>query len=187
MGKFINTAPVDICVIIFLSVVLSIAAISDLRTYRIPNLLTYPAMLTALIYHTITSGANGLLFSSLGLLIGTLLFSIPFFMGIMGAGDAKLMGVVGAALGIRGVLNASLFTAVAGGIFALILLLSHYRDFRFISKTVESIQVSLATRSLIKVPVTDIREKPKLYYGIAIASGTLYTLWWRVTHTGFPL
>ena len=170
-----------------MSVVLFIAAISDLRTYRIPNLLTYPAMLIALIYHTITSGVNGFIFSSLGLLVGTVLFSIPFFMGIMGAGDVKLMGAVGAVLGSRGVLNASLFTAVAGGIFALILLLSHYRDFRFVTRTVETIQASLATRCLIKVPVVDSKEKPKLYYGIAIASGTLYTMWWKVSHTGFPL
>jgi prepilin peptidase CpaA len=105
----------------------------------------------------------------------------------MGAGDTKLMGVVGAALGIRGVLNASLFTAVAGGIFALVLLLSHYRNFRFVSRAVETIQASLATRCLIKIPVTDSKEKPKLYYGVAIASGTLYTLWWKVSHTGFPL
>lgn len=187
MGAFIAMVLIDIYMIIFLSGVLFIAAISDLRTYRIPNLLTYPAMLIALIYHTITGGANGFIFSSLGLLVGTVLFSIPFFMGIMGAGDVKLMGAVGAVLGSRGVLNATLFTAVAGGIFALILLLSHYRDFRFVTRTVESIQASLTTRCFIKVPVVDSKEKPKLYYGIAIASGTLYTMWWKVCRTGFPL
>ena len=182
-----TTAAIDMYLIIFLSVVLIIAAIIDMRTYRIPNLLTYPAMLIALIYYTITGGVNGFIFSSLGLLVGIGLFSIPFFMGVMGAGDAKLMGAVGAALGSRGVLNASLFTAVAGGVFSLILLLSHYRDFRFVTRAVETIQASLATKCFIRIPVAENKEKPRLYYGIAIASGTLYTMWWKVSHTGFPL
>ena len=178
---------IDVYLIIFLSVVLIIAAIIDMRTYKIPNLLTYPTMLTALIYHTVANGVNGLAFSSLGLLVGIVLFSIPFFMGIMGAGDAKLMGAVGAVLGTRGVLNASLFTAVAGGAFALILLLTHYRNFSFVSRTVETIQASLATKCVIRMPLEENEKKPRLYYGVAIASGTLYTMWWKLSHTGFPL
>jgi prepilin peptidase CpaA len=177
----------DIFLIIFLSIVLIIAAFIDMRTYRIPNLLTYPTMLIALIYHTVANGISGLIFSSLGLVVGLGLFSIPFFLGIMGAGDAKLMGVVGAVLGLRGVLNASLFTAVAGGVFALILLLSHYKDFRFVTRAVENIQASFTARCLIRVPLAENEKKPRLYYGIAIASGTFYTMWWKVSHTGFPL
>ena len=179
--------PDDIFLIIFLSVVLIIAAFIDMRTYRIPNLLTYPAMLVALIYHTVANGVSGLMFSSLGLIVGLGLFSIPFFMGMMGAGDAKLMGAVGAVLGLRGVLNASLFTAVAGGVFAFIPLFSHYKDFRFVTRAVENIQASLTAKCLISVPLEETERKPRLYYGIAIASGTLYTMWWKVSHTGFPL
>ena len=187
MEKLSTTIPIDMFLIIFLSVVLIIAAIIDMRTYRIPNLVTYPAMLIALIWHTITSGVSGLSFSFVGLLVGIGLFSVLFFMGVMGAGDAKLMGAVGAVIGSRGVLNASLFTAVAGGVFALILLLAHYRDFRFITRAVETIQASLATKCFIRIPLSEHERKPKLYYGIAIASGTLYTIWWKVSHSGFPL
>jgi len=187
MKNFITTSPIDIYLILFLSVILLTAAFIDVRTYRIPNLLTYPAMLIALIYHTLTGGVNGLTFSSLGLVVGIVVFSIPFLMGIMGAGDAKLMGAVGAVLGSRGVLNACLFTAVAGGIFAFILLLAHYRDFRFVNRTVETIQASLATKCLMRIPAVENKEKPKLYYGIAIASGTIYTMWWVVSYNRFPL
>ncbi len=187
MEKLSTIMPIDISLIIFLSVVLIIAAFIDMRTYKIPNLLTYPAMLMAVVYHTVTNGVSGLIFSSLGLIVGIGLFSIPFFIGIMGAGDAKLMGTVGAVLGLRGVLNASLFTAVAGGVFALILLLSYYRDFRFITRAVENIQASLTAKCLIRVPPVENERKPRLYYGVAIASGTLYTMWWKVSHTGFPL
>jgi prepilin peptidase CpaA len=187
MDKLSTVIPIDIYLIILLSVVLIIAAIIDMRTYRIPNLLTYPTMLIALIYHTVANGVNGLIFSLLGLIVGMGLFSIPFFMGVMGAGDAKLVGAVGAVLGSRGVLNASIFTAVAGGAFALILLLSHYRNFKFVTRAVETIQASLVAKRLIRIPLSEKEERPKLYYGMAIATGTLYTMWWKVSHTGFPL
>jgi prepilin peptidase CpaA len=187
MEKLITPVPIDMYLIIFLSAALIVATAIDMRTYRIPNLLTYPAMLIALIYHTVTNGLNGLIFSSLGLMTGMGLFSIPFFIGVMGAGDAKLMGAVGAVLGCRGVLNASLFTAVAGGIFALVLLLFHYRDFRFVTRTVETIQASLVAKCLIRIPVSHKEKNPKLYYGIAIATGTLYTIWWKMSHCDFPL
>ena len=187
METLFATVPIDMYLIIFLSAVLIIAATIDVRTFRIPNLLTYPTMLIALIYHTVTNGLNGLIFSSLGLAVGIGMFSIPFFMGVMGAGDVKLMGAVGAVLGCRGVLNASLFTAVAGGVFALILLLSHYRNFRFVTRAVEAVQASLTAKCIITIPLSEKEKKPKLYYGIAIASGTLYTMWWKVSHTGFPL
>ena len=187
MEKLFITVPIDMYLIIFLSAALIIAATIDVRTYSIPNLLTYPTILIALIYHTVTNGINGIIFSTLGLIVGMGLFSIPFFMGIMGAGDAKLMGAVGAVLGCRGVLNASVFTAVAGGVFALILLLSYYKDFRFVTRAVESIQASLTAKCLIRVPLSEKERKPKLYYGIAIALGTLYTMWWKVSHAGFPL
>ena len=106
--------------IVFLSGILIIAVTIDVRVRKIPNLLTFPAMATALAFHSITGGWKGFLFSAEGLALGIALFLIPYIMGGMGAGDAKLMGAIGAIIGPRGVFLASLFTAVAGGIYALI-------------------------------------------------------------------
>ena len=92
----------------------------------IPNILTFPAMLTGLIYYTLTNGGEGLLFSLGGLATGLAVLLILFLMGAMGAGDAKLMGAIGALSGTHAVVNAALFTMVSGGVYALILILFRY-------------------------------------------------------------
>ena len=79
----------------YLVALLITAAVIDLRTQKIPNLIVYPSVLIALTYNTIMNGAEGLLFSAGGIAIGTALLIIPYLMGGMGAGDAKLMGAIG--------------------------------------------------------------------------------------------
>jgi prepilin peptidase CpaA len=174
--------------IIFLIVVLVIAAVIDLRVQKIPNLLTFTTMILALAYHGVMNGLDGLLFSSGGLLLGIAIFILPYLMGGMGAGDAKLMGAVGAVLGPRGVFNAAVFTVVVGGIYALVLLLAHRKVCRgLITKSATTLKMFAVTGQLIRIPAAENEEKPKLCYGIAIASGALFTIWWKLSNHGFPL
>jgi prepilin peptidase CpaA len=112
----------DSFLIVFLGGVLLLAAIYDHRSQRIPNLLTYPTMVIGLAYHCLTSGLDGLLLSAGGLALGIGIFILPYLMGGMGAGDAKLMGAVGSILGPRGVFIAFLFTSLVGGIYVLLVL-----------------------------------------------------------------
>ena len=96
MHSYVNTP-----LIFFLCLILIIASIYDLKYQKIPNLLNFSLALVALIFHTIFSGLDGLLFSGGGLLLGIALFIPPYIFGGMGAGDAKLMGAVGAVVGVK--------------------------------------------------------------------------------------
>ena len=78
-------------------------------------------MVFMLAYYSTSYGFVGCWFSVKGLLLGTGLLLPVYFIGGMGAGDAKLMGAAGAALGMQGVFNVFLFTAVLGGVYALVL------------------------------------------------------------------
>ena len=75
-----------------LAVTMGIAVIEDIRRFKIPNWVTYPTMLLALLAHAVAGGLDGFLFSAGGVATGIGLFIIPYLMGGMGAGDAKLMG-----------------------------------------------------------------------------------------------
>ena len=168
---------IDVFLIIFLSIILIAAAVNDLRFQKIPNLLTYPSMGIALGYHFIMSGQDGLLFSAGGLALGIAVFILPYLMGGMGAGDAKLMGAVGAILGARAVFIAFLFTAIAGGIYALILLLVRRRAFKgFWQQDVATLKTFIFTRQFIPISGDSNEKKPRLCYGIAIALGTLFSV-----------
>lgn len=158
---------------IFLSGVLIVSAVIDVRIRKIPNLITYPTMLIALSHHWFIKGLDGLLFGLAGLVVGIALLLLPYLMGGMGAGDAKLMGAVGGVTGAKGVLTAFVLTALVGGVYALILILIYRRHFRgFFKNQVTILKTLILTREYIPDPVETHNKKPELCYGLAIAVGT---------------
>ena len=164
----------DILLIIFLVGVLAIAAVHDLRFQKIPNLLTYSSMGIALVYHGVMNGVGGVLFSAGGLALGIGLFAIPYLMGGMGAGDAKLMGTVGAIVGAKGAFISFLFTAIIGGAYALILLLMSRHYLRgLIARSIVTLKTFVFTKQLIAIPAPKEERKPRLCYGVAISLGTI--------------
>jgi prepilin peptidase CpaA len=174
-----NLSP-DVFLILLLSAILVVAAVQDLRLQKIPNLLTYPTMVIGLACHGMTSGLDGLLFSAGGLALGTGIFILPYLMGVMGAGDAKLMGAAGAVLGLKGVFIAFLLTAIVGGVYALIVLFISHRKGSF-PGLATTLKTFVFTGQFIRMPVAENEKKPRLCYGVAIASGTLlYIFFWHV-------
>ena len=104
---------------------------------------------------------------------GVGLLLIPYLMGGMGAGDAKLMGVVGGILGTKGVFYAFLFSAIVGGIYAVTLTLIYRQLFRgFYKKQLNSLINFLLIRKYIPSRDNSDSKKPRLCYGLAIAIGT---------------
>ncbi len=163
----------DYLLFVCLGGVLLIAAIVDFRTQKIPNLLTFPSAFFALAYHCILKGYSGFLFSAGGIAAGVGLLIIPYLLGGMGAGDAKLMGVVGGVLGVKGVFYAFLLSAVVGGIYAVVLTIIYRKHFRgFYKKQLTTLINFLFTRKYIPDPEQSGPEKPRLCYGLAIALGT---------------
>jgi len=163
----------DYFIMILLLSILSVSAIIDFRSQKIPNLITFPTILIALSYHFFAHGTEGLIFSSLGLATGIGLLIIPYISGGMGAGDAKLMGAVGAVLGSKSVFVAFLLIALVGGIYAVIIILLNKKQFKgFFKKQLITLQLFILTRKFIPDPVEENNKKPKLCYGVAIALGT---------------
>ncbi|HET8773167.1 MAG TPA: A24 family peptidase, partial [Thermoanaerobaculia bacterium] len=104
-----------------------VATVVDIRTRRIPNDLT--ATMAGLGIGLSASGISGvpLWASMLGFVVGLALMMPGHLLGATGAGDVKLMGAVGAIVGPATVVNAFLFTAVAGGILAVVVALRRRR------------------------------------------------------------
>jgi prepilin peptidase CpaA len=158
---------------LILTAVLIAALFADLRFRKIPNRLTFPAALAGLACHTWLSGASGLLFSITGILAGIALLIGFYILGGMGAGDVKLMGSAGALLGPGGVFNAFIFTAVLGGIYALVLVLRH-GHLRSLCLHFRLVLTELIITGRIGRAALEYGEGlPSLRYGAAIAAGTL--------------
>ena len=112
-----------LAIVSFYAAVLIICTGTDVLAYRVPNAVTYPAIILALVIGMVLPGANRLEVVAGGLLFGGLLF-VPSILtgGGMGMGDVKLAFFVGLALGLTLVVPAMLVMAISGGLAAAILL-----------------------------------------------------------------
>src|SRR5688572_3034429 len=102
-----------------LVVLLVLATTVDIRERRIPNWLVACGMVSAVTFHALSSKGEGAAFALLGLAVGMAMFLPMYAFRVMGAGDVKLMGMIGAFLGMHGVLGAALASMAAGGLLAI--------------------------------------------------------------------
>lgn len=106
-----------------LAVALAISLVTDLRSRRILDAVTLPATGLLLLARLLLSGWDGpygMAVGVVGALAGWAVFRMLAWCGGMGLGDVKLVAAVGAALGWPLILRALLFTAIAGGVQALV-------------------------------------------------------------------
>ncbi|MFP5105675.1 A24 family peptidase [Neobacillus sp. C211] len=162
---------------LILGIALVISLITDLKERKILNLVTVPTIFFGLIYYSITQGLNGLLFSFVGLLVGLGVLIIPFLLGGMGAGDVKLMGAIGALMGASFVFYSFIYTALFGGVIALMLIIKKkgfQNSIRSIFFNVIFYRSNLGSMNITK----DKEGSISFPYGVPIALGTLCSLLW---------
>jgi len=97
------------------------AAWCDLRYRRIPNVITFPAVVVALCLHAATHAGTGLLLSLAGMLVAAALVLPGYALGFTGAGDVKLLAAVGALLAFPAALFAALLSLIFGGVLSLLI------------------------------------------------------------------
>lgn len=165
----------------FLVILTATAALLDIRTHKIPNAITFSGMLMAIGYYGAGHGWDGIVFSLGGVGAGIALLLLPYIMGGMGAGDAKLMGAVGACLGAGRTLEAFLFIAMAGCLYAVLVIVFQRRRLKgYFRQLWLTVQGMLLARCYIAVERSQ-DDRPKVYYGVAIGVGTLAYLAMQMT------
>jgi prepilin peptidase CpaA len=164
-------------------VAVAIAAVGcafDIRSRRIPNVLTFGAAAAGLLYHTATGGFDALVASAAGWLVGVLMFIVPFALRGMGGGDVKLLGALGAWVGPLDAVWIALYTGVAGGVMALGLGLAS-GHLRSALANLRLLLVHWGVVGFRALPGLTLHESraPKLAYAIPILCGTLVATWLR--------
>lgn len=155
-----------------------VACVTDIRTRRIPNLLTFGGALAGLVFHVVTDGTHGLVIGSTGWIVGVLVFFIPFALGGLGAGDVKLLGALGAWLGPKDIVWVALYTGIAGGIAALGVALAR----GYLAQAFKNLYLLLMHWRLVGVrPLHEVSlagsSGPRLAYAVPILCGLLATYW----------
>ena len=122
-----------------LIVIVSMAVYWDIRCWRIPNIIIVFGFIHGYIITAIRIGPrNGLIFSLIGTAIPIVSLIILFLIKALGAGDIKLLAVIGTFVG-SDVVRVIEYSFFAGGVISLIYLLRQiylsFTDRKQLSKT----------------------------------------------------
>jgi prepilin peptidase CpaA len=148
---------------------LLVATVVDIRTRRIPNELT--ATMAGIGVGFAAAGISGVSLGAavLGFGLGLALMLPGHLLGATGAGDVKLMAAVGTLLGPGLVVSAFLFTAVAGGVLAVIVAVRRQR----LGQTLAGTARLMSTPGEARKDIQSATPGSRFAYGPAIAAGSL--------------
>jgi prepilin peptidase CpaA len=161
-----------------LAALVVLAARADVRTRKIPNVVTGPALLLGLATHFAINGWTGFQSSFTGMLIAGAILLPGWLMKWMGAGDVKLMAAVGAWLAWPAAGIGVLASLAAGGVIALIYAIRHrvLLPAVFGVITLGAWSLSRHTRGMAPPPVTTGVRFP---FALAVLVGAIFALWVR--------
>lgn len=154
---------------IVLWLILVVCTVTDVMNRKIYNAVIVPGLLFAFVMHAFL---GSWMLSLLGFLVGLGLLFIPFALGGMGAGDVKLLALVGALKGASFVLHAAVYMALLGGGLALGMLLLR----KDVIQRIRGLLFFLHSRRFgVQMPFPWPRAamKKTYPYGVAIAGGVL--------------
>ena len=165
-----------------------VGAACDLACHRIPNWLTAPMLFVGILVAVWYGGWMGLVDSLSGCCLMAVPYVILFVIAGGGAGDAKLMGAIGAWLGISMGVVALLCVAVTGALLGIGVAILH-REGRSLMGNVWGLSYTVAAMTLGQIkpsqaplvaPRTDsMRKMPygaAIFFGLCVAAVMDY-LW----------
>jgi prepilin peptidase CpaA len=157
-----------------------VACVTDIRSRRIPNVLTFGGALAAVVFHGVTGGGAGLITACGGWIVGVAIFFVPFALGGMGGGDLKLLAALGAWLGPAETVWLALYTGVAGGVMAIVVACAR----GYLRQALSNMWLLLTHWSVVGIgPVHEVSlagsTGPRLAYAVPIFVGTVVTIWLR--------
>jgi len=173
-GLFLATPEAVVTGLLF-AALLAVAALSDVRSRRIPNQLVGPLAVVGLAAAvTVFRAPVGLTGAAAGFALALAMWGPFWLLRVLGAGDVKLAAAIGVWLGPAGVIEASVLAALAGGLLALCVLA---RRGRLGALTVSlALWVGALLRGRVTKPLAS-RTTEVLPYGVALAVGAVLAGW----------
>lgn len=186
-----NPNTIDFVVLSTLAVLLGVVAWQDVKQHRISNRIVFVGVFFGFMFNGLipegqgfnspAPGGLGWLGGLTGLGMGMAVLLPFYWLRAMGAGDVKLMGMVGAVLGPGQVLGALLGTFLVGGVMALYIALRAGAMMRLLGNVKFMLLDGVVKMSTGQAPTMDDLSQSvgKLPYAVAIAVGTVGYIIWR--------
>jgi prepilin peptidase CpaA len=158
---------------------LLLAVHQDVRSLRIPNWLTFPSLLGAIVLGALHAGAAGAVVALLGAGAALAIGFVPFALRWLGAGDVKAGMVLGALWGAETFAAVFWWMLVVGGLLALAFVAAHGGLLDLLARWLRSAQATLVTRRLTYFrPAAGAAAAQGLPFAVAMALGAgAFQIW----------
>jgi len=156
--------------------VLIVAAYIDGKQLRVPNWLTYPMVLSGLVFNAWSAGWGGLGDGLIGMVVGLACLLPLYSVGGMGAGDVKLMAGIGAWLGATITFYAFCVSTVVGAVMAVLMVLYRKAAVKHYAQLLTILNEWMTIRNPKELSRLAAERKPTMYllpYGIPICIGSI--------------
>jgi prepilin peptidase CpaA len=152
---------------------LAVAVVTDLRTGKVYNWLTAPAVVVGLTLGAVGGGLPAITDRLLGIVVVLAATILLSRVAGLGGGDVKLLAAVGALQGFHFAIWAMLLTGVCGGVLATMVMLRR----RAVKATAMNMYVAmLTTRGGLRTDLAAGSVGGRIPYSIAIALGAALAL-----------
>ncbi len=156
------------------SALLILAAVSDMRTRRIPNRLVLVILAVGILSSLLTwSGLQGLTRALAGVGVGFAIWLPFWFLRWLGAGDVKLIAAAGAWIGGWGAVEASVYAALIGGALTVGWLVWE----RGWGGMTTAMWVGTMNPKVLGIAADPVAVRHRVPYAVALAAGLLIAMW----------
>ena len=157
----------------------------DIRSRRLPNVLTLGGLVGGLVLAAVRYGTDGLVDALTAAGICVLILLLPFFLRAAGGGDLKMLAACGSFVGVRGVLLLFVAMSFSGLVVALVMLVARQASahrLKHIFRSLFDWRYDRAAGKAALPPRED--ESGRIPFSLAIAAGTVITLSLEIFMTG---
>ena len=171
---------------IILFSILFISLYTDLKSGKIYNWVTLPAMAGGLLLNFMISGQAtayaGLLNSVYGILVALIIFVLPYLIGALGGGDVKLLMAIGALKGYIFLFYSVLAIGVVSFFLSLFVFLLDMMKSYKLSGILNMAVIYFNNNVMVSNEEIKPMLKKNLKFGVSITFGTIIAylyLWYR--------
>ncbi|MUG44034.1 prepilin peptidase [Paenibacillus woosongensis] len=158
---------------------LAAAFITDIRTMKIPNVITITGTVLGIAYHGISGGSAGFIFAIKGAAVGFGVVAILYAVRAVGGGDVKLFAGIGAWVGVPLTLSVLMYSILAAGCIGILILICRREAVRRLGGILRSILGVIMLRSISPIRSFTVQNKPLTFpFMLAVLPGAIMAVYY---------
>lgn len=156
-------------------VLLIISFITDIKSMKIPNKITIPAMCLGVFVHFLGDGIIGVWRALEGGGIGFGIMLILYLCGAVGGGDVKLFGAIGTWVGTYLTLTTMMYSIFVAGFIGIVILLWRKEALQRIKAVFVSLFGSILLKSIVPIQA-NAKGQLQFPFMLAVLPGAVIAL-----------